>query len=248
MPPTAGRASGALAHFWPPCVDRGCKLALPLRLAVEANPTMKRLLGLSILSVLLGGASVAFAQAHDGAQTGRASQRDPSRHTTTSGDTGLWMVPTAEVLQHKKCLDQLQSGQHRRRPGIHGRQPATRSRSRSASATASSSSAAGTPSCRSTATRVRCSSPARMRRPPPARAAASWRTIPLITGAWSGNKVGDAWVGGKVKVFEGGAKSMPLGVAVRGQVKLPVGDDTDRRVQWQAGLPDRRHRFRLHRR
>ncbi len=48
---------------------------------------------------------------------------------------------------------------------------------------------------------------------------------PLIAGRWTGNKVGDAWVGGKFKVFEGGGKNMPIGVAVRGQVKLPMGDD-----------------------
>ena len=46
---------------------------------------------------------------------------------------------------------------------------------------------------------------------------------PLVRGGWTGSKLGDLWVGGKVNFLTG--RELPFAVAGRAQVKLPVGDD-----------------------
>jgi len=47
---------------------------------------------------------------------------------------------------------------------------------------------------------------------------------PLVSGQWTGNKVGDLWVGGKFNLLSQ-ADRKPVAIAIRPQVKLPVGDD-----------------------
>lgn len=44
---------------------------------------------------------------------------------------------------------------------------------------------------------------------------------PLVLDQWSGSKLGDLWVGGKVNLLP----NAPAALAVRGAVKLPIGDD-----------------------
>src|SRR5262245_42052127 len=46
---------------------------------------------------------------------------------------------------------------------------------------------------------------------------------PLVKEQWTGNKLGDLWIGGKANLF--GATAKPIGVAARVQLKLPVGDE-----------------------
>jgi peptidoglycan-associated lipoprotein len=46
---------------------------------------------------------------------------------------------------------------------------------------------------------------------------------PLLRDGWIGNRLGDAWVGGKVNLLA--STDSPLALGVRGMVKLPIGDD-----------------------
>jgi outer membrane protein OmpA-like peptidoglycan-associated protein len=46
---------------------------------------------------------------------------------------------------------------------------------------------------------------------------------PLMRNQWTGNKLGDLWLGGKVNFLAD--STSPVGVAARGMVKVPVGDE-----------------------
>jgi len=142
--------------------------------------------------------------------------------TTTSGDTGLWIVPTSDVLAQKKWSISFigvnaDDGQGftdieripvtfgvgiARRVELFGNWSVVRIDHdtrplffSSTSAEASTGTGGGiTPD------------------------------YPFVRGGWSGNMRGDAWVGAKVRVLD--AADGRVGVAARGQVKLPIGDDT----------------------
>ena len=58
---------------------------------------------------------------------------------------------------------------------------------------------------------------------------------PFTSGGWSGNQFGDIWVGGKVNLASEW-KQKPLAFAVRGMVKLPTAKDDDEGVG--TGKPD----------
>ena len=62
---------------------------------------MKRLLGVSVMGAFLATALPAFAQTQPQTQTASSTETRPAT-ASVSGDTGLWFVPTAEVLPHKK--------------------------------------------------------------------------------------------------------------------------------------------------
>jgi outer membrane protein OmpA-like peptidoglycan-associated protein len=49
---------------------------------------------------------------------------------------------------------------------------------------------------------------------------------PKVRNEWTGNKLGDIWLGGKVNLLSQ-ADEAPAAVGVRGMIKLPVGDDDD---------------------
>jgi outer membrane protein OmpA-like peptidoglycan-associated protein len=49
---------------------------------------------------------------------------------------------------------------------------------------------------------------------------------PFVTRGWSGNQFGDIWLGGKVNVLSE-HRQAPVAVAVRGMVKLPTADEGD---------------------
>ncbi|MBI2220848.1 MAG: OmpA family protein [Acidobacteria bacterium] len=49
---------------------------------------------------------------------------------------------------------------------------------------------------------------------------------PFVTRGWSGNQFGDVWVGGKVNLLSE-YREAPVALAVRGVVKLPTGDEAD---------------------
>ena len=57
---------------------------------------------------------------------------------------------------------------------------------------------------------------------------------PLIDSAWSGNKVGDLWLGGKVNLL--GSNDKPFAVAARAQVKVPTGSGVNN--QTSSGVAD----------
>src|SRR5262245_56102719 len=71
---------------------------MALRWPSEGGTHMRRLIGLSVLGLLLGTSTAAIAQ------TPPAQTKPETRPATTtvSGDTGLWLVPTAETLDKKK--------------------------------------------------------------------------------------------------------------------------------------------------
>jgi len=60
---------------------------------------MKRLIGFGVLGLLLGSSTAAIAQTPPAQQP--PTETRPAT-TTVSGDTGLWLVPTAETLVRKK--------------------------------------------------------------------------------------------------------------------------------------------------
>jgi hypothetical protein len=60
------------------------------------------------------------------------------------------------------------------------------------------------------------------------------RRQPLIDSAWSGNKVGDLWLGGKVNLL--GSNDKPFAVAARAQVKVPTGSGVTN--QTSSGVAD----------
>ena len=73
---------------------------------------------------MLAGATSAGAQAQTPA-TAPPAPADATRPATTTflGDTGLWFVPTAEVLPRKRLLGQRLLLQHRSRGRLHRRRP-----------------------------------------------------------------------------------------------------------------------------
>src|SRR5215831_4015547 len=69
---------------------------------------MRRLVNVSLLSVLLVAPTWVFAQTpqtppqpSSGGSSGSSNTETRSATATTSGDTGLWYVPTGEVLRDK---------------------------------------------------------------------------------------------------------------------------------------------------
>jgi outer membrane protein OmpA-like peptidoglycan-associated protein len=62
---------------------------------------MKRLFGVSVMGAMLAAALPAQGQTTPQAQTSGTAETRPAT-TSVSGDTGLWFLPTAEVLPNKK--------------------------------------------------------------------------------------------------------------------------------------------------
>src|ERR1017187_10482415 len=79
---------------------------------------MRRLVALSVLSAVVALASPALAQTaqtppkpaapNGDAKTAQSTSDTPPGTPTTNGDTGLWFVPTGEVLPQKKWSMSLQ--------------------------------------------------------------------------------------------------------------------------------------------
>ena len=63
---------------------------------------MKRLVGVSVMGAILATAWPALAQTAAPPQTQSSSTETRPATVSVNGDTGLWFVPTAEVLPHKK--------------------------------------------------------------------------------------------------------------------------------------------------
>ena len=72
-----------------------------------------------------GSSGTSTAQSPTGTQTPSSSTRHDGRHapatTTFFGDTGLWFVPTAEVLAHGKWSVERLPPRHQLHPGLHQR-------------------------------------------------------------------------------------------------------------------------------
>jgi sec-independent protein translocase protein TatA len=160
--------------------------------------------------------AAALASAHAGAQ---APAQDTRRATTTtSGDTGLWFVPTA-----RSC-----------RPAA----------SRSAPTASTSTTTRASPTCptgrsrsawagrpRRAVRRLDRRPPHRSRHPAALRSHAAnaggvVNEYPFVNDGWSGNQLGDLWIGAKINLTSQHRQS-PAAFALRGQIKLPTASRDD---------------------
>jgi len=172
---------------------------------------------------VLSAATTAFAQGSQSTQGTSAPPDDPKPATTTiAGDTGLWFVPTAEVVLKGKgsfslYLVNKDYGQGftdvtrypvtfafglGNRAEIFGNWTLVSNIDRDTRPLFFTSTGSGIDS--GTGGGINPDHPTN-------------RTH------WTGNKLGDLWVGGKVNLLA--SRPEPLAIALRGQVKLPVGDD-----------------------
>ena len=182
---------------------------------------MRRLAGASVLGAVLTCSSTAFAQSQPPQAPPPASESvyRPAM-TTASGTTGLWYVPTSEVLPHKKWSGSLF------RTNVDDGQGFTDISKFPVTFAVGVGGRAELFGSWALVTRI------------------DRDTVPLFfegvnedgTGGgivvdhprvpqgWSGNKLGDLWLGGKVSLLPP-QSTKPFGVAVRGMVKVPVGDE-----------------------
>jgi peptidoglycan-associated lipoprotein len=185
---------------------------------------MKRLSEALILSTILAAPSgVALAQTPQ-TPPPAASVEETTRPATTtvSGTTGIWYVPSAEVLPARRWSVSFYRTNRDYAQGFTDVSafPATFAVGLGNRAELFGSWALVTRIDRDT-------------RPlffPPANAneASNGGVVvdyPRVREQWIGNKLGDFWLGGKVNLLGGMTSS--TGLAVRGMVKLPVGDDED---------------------
>jgi outer membrane protein OmpA-like peptidoglycan-associated protein len=136
--------------------------------------------------------------------------------TTFSGDTGLWFVPTAEVLPAKRWSA---SGYRR---GINYVQGFTNVADFAGTVGVGIADRAEVFASFSFITRID-----RDLRPlfvEDREVGGAVDRYPYMRTTWSGNQVGDLLVGAKLNLFSQW-KQRPMAVAVRGLVKLPTGDD-----------------------
>ncbi|HVQ41634.1 MAG TPA: OmpA family protein [Vicinamibacterales bacterium] len=181
---------------------------------------MRKHLALCLATTFLASATTAFAQ---GAQSTAATneERRPAT-TTTAGDTGLWFVPTAEVLLNKKwsvSFYQVNTDDGQGFTDVN-RFPVTFGYGIGNKFELFGSWNIITRIDRDTRPLFFTSSAAAADSGTGGGIVADY---PQVRQGWSGNKLGDIWLGGKVNLLA--ASKKPLGLGVRGQIKLPVGDE-----------------------
>jgi len=173
--------------------------------------------------ILLITALVAWTEAS--AQTAQSSSDTETRPatTTTSGTTGLWFVPTGEVLPSKRWSISLY------RTNIDDGQGFTDISNFPLTFAVGLGNRAELFAAWSVITRIdRDTVPLFFTSTDSAAATGTGGGIvvdyPLYRRGWSGNMLGDLWVGGKLSFMPNPG---PVTAAVRAMVKLPVGDETD---------------------
>jgi hypothetical protein len=188
---------------------------------------MKRLVGISVLCTGLLWSNTAAAQTPQPAQqpSAQVEATRPMRPATTtaSGTTGLWFVPTAEVLDHKKWSLSFY------RTNIDDGQGFTDISMFPATFAVGIRDRAEIFGSWSLVTRLDRDTRPLFFNPPTGTNAAEEGTggglvvdHPLQRSEWSGNQFGDFWVGGKVNFL---TPTLPAGIAARAMIKLPTGDD-----------------------
>lgn len=187
---------------------------------------MKRLVGVGVLgAVALTLSTTVFAQetgtppqpSSTPAATDEAATR--SATTTVSGTTGIWFVPTAEVLPAKKWSVSFY------RTNIDDGQGFTDISSFPATFAVGVANRAEIFGSWALVTRIDRDTRPLFFEPADDTGGVGGGLVvdyPLVRGPWTGNKLGDLTVGGKVNVYGVGG---PVGVAVRAMAKLPTGDD-----------------------
>ena len=181
---------------------------------------MRKHLALCLATTFLASATSAFAQGSQATTTNNEERRPAT--TTTAGDTGLWFVPTAEVLLNKKwsvSFYQINTDDGQGFTDVN-RFPLT-----FGYGIGNKFELFGNWTL---VTRIdRDSRPLFFTSTADAADTGTGGGIvadyPQVRQGWSGNKLGDLWVGGKVNLL--GASTKPLGFGVRGQIKLPIGDE-----------------------
>src|SRR4030095_4034161 len=182
---------------------------------------MKRLIGLSAFGLLLGTSTAAIAQTppKPAQQTSDTRPATP----TVAGDTGLWLVPTAEVLAHKKwslSFNQVNFDDGQGFSDVN-RCPVTFGVGIGHFVEVFGSWNTVVRVDRDTRPLFFTSTSAEATTGTGGGIVADY---PMGKSGWSGNKVGDAWVGGKVNLLA--MSRAPVAVGVRAQVKIPTGDDS----------------------
>jgi hypothetical protein len=182
---------------------------------------MRQITGICVIALVLATAGVSSAQTTQPKPATPPSDTRPVT-TTTSGDTGLWLVPTADVLRNKKWSFSINQVNMDDGQGFTdaNRFPLTFAVGLGDRAEVFGNWSAVVRVDRDTNPLFYTST---AREATTGTGGGIQPDFPLIKGGWSGSKVGDAWFGGKVRLF--GIANNPFGVAVRGQVKIPVGDD-----------------------
>jgi outer membrane protein OmpA-like peptidoglycan-associated protein len=183
--------------------------------------TMRRLFGISVLSAALAVSATAMAQTPQ-TPPPSSSGEEPIRPATTtvSGTTGIWYVPTSEVLPKKKWSMSLY------RTNIDYGQGFTDVSTFPLTFAVGLGNKAELFGSWSLATRIdRDSRPLFFTAVNPDAAANGGIIVdhPGVRQEWSGNQLGDFWVGGKFNLSH--ASTSNTGFGVRAMVKLPVGDE-----------------------
>ena len=185
-----------------------------------------------LLTKVMRGSAVALACAMVGLATPAAAQDDAPERTrpagaTFLGDTGLWFVPTAEILPRRKFAASAQRANFDRQEGITDieHNPAT-----FAVGIGDRLELFG-----SFRVLTRVDRDARPLFDPsnPDLGGPTFE-VPLANDQYSGNKVGDLVLGGKINLLSE-ANLSPVAFAVRGLVKVPTGDED---VGNTTGKPD----------
>lgn len=183
---------------------------------------MKRIVGIGVLGALLATAFPADAQTTaPQAQSSSPTETRPAT-VSVSGDTGLWFVPTAEVLPSKKW-----SVSFYRENQDYG-QGFTDVTKFPLSFGVGIGNRLELFGSLTTVTRIdRDTRPLFFTSPAGAPNGAGGGVVneyPLVTEGWSGNKMGDLRLGAKLQLV-GQDENTPVSFAVRGGVKLGTGDD-----------------------
>jgi len=183
---------------------------------------MKRLAGASVLGMLLYVPTTVSAQASQATSQPSSDTRSEETRpatTTTSGTTGIWFVPTSEVLAAKKWSLSFY------RTNIDDGQGFTDISTFPATFAVGLGNRAELFGNWALVTRLD-----RDTRPLFFDATNEAGTggglvvnYPLHRNQWSGNKLGDFTVGAKYNLLAG--SSAPVGAAIQAMIKLPVGDD-----------------------
>jgi len=184
---------------------------------------MKRRVGIWVMGAMLATAVPAFAQTAAAPPT-RSSSSTETRPATASvsGDTGLWFVPTAEVLPHKKW-----SFSFYRENADYG-QGFTDVTNFPVSFAVGISNRVELFGSFTAITRIdRDTRPLFFVSPAGAPTGAGGGVVneyPLVREGWIGNRPGDLRAGAKLSIVAQD-EDTPVSFALRGGVKLPTGDD-----------------------
>ena len=199
--------------------------------------TSLRSVGLAVAVALLCGRAPARRRLQPRPPTpALPTHRDDDRPATTTffGDTGLWFVPTAEVLPHGKWSV---SGYRRGTNYIQGYTNVADFAGTFAVGIRDRAEIFGS---FLVDTRIDRDVAPALRRNDPTFGGFVDR-YPRVNQGWTGDNVGDFYVGAKINLLSE-SRQKPAALAVRGMVKLPTGDEDVGRQHRQGGLRVRLHR------